>query len=1075
MPEIPVQNLQILFIESSLEDIVLAERALRKEGLVFLSRCEQDPAGVTRALEEFPPDVVISGHAIPGFDSIDALRLCRAAFPEVPFILHTSALDDEGAVLCIREGADDYVLKQHTAHLPFAVKNALERRNARKAERVAQKQLLLLSRAVDQSPASIVITDVAGKIEYVNPKFLEITGFTLKEAIGSNPRILKSGKQSGNFYQDLWQRISTGEEWRGEFENKKKNGEPYWEAASISPIRDENGTIVHFLGVKEDITARKLAENRALHERALLNQLINTIPDMIYFKDTECRFVKVNDTLVRHFGLHDQSEMIGRTDADFYPGDFAKKTLKDDRCVVETGRILVGLEEQETLPDGTTRWFSATKVPLRDSDGKIIGLMGITREITGIKLSENKLRESNVQLQAALIRAGELTGKADAANRAKSEFLANMSHEIRTPMNGVIGMTDLLLETSLHPEQREYAEAIQSCGESLLSLINDILDFSKVEAGQLVLESLDFDLRTTMDDALEILAFKAQDKGLDLVCIVADDVPEVLRGDPGRLRQILFNLIGNAIKFTQKGGITVHVGRLTEKESSTTLRFSVTDTGIGIPADKHSFIFSKFTQADLSTTREFGGSGLGLAICRQLVQLFEGEIGVTSEPGSGSTFYFTAVFGKPDPGTTRKSPKEADLTGVKVLVTDDFKTNRVLAKTLLRSWGCIPDEASDADSALVKLRQAAREGAPYAAALLDMHMPGMDGAELGSVIKNDDEIKSVRLVMLTSLGKRGDAERLAGVGFSGYLPKPIRPAFLRKCLALVLGREKATGSDRELITRHTVSENTKKRLRILVAEDNTTNRIIAIKMIEKLGHAADAVGNGREAVESLRRMPYDIVIMDCQMPVMDGFEATRMIRDPSSGVRNPQIPIIALTAHAMKGDRELCLEAGMDDYLTKPVHPAELAATIERCNPGRFPASEPAPAPLSRGMEDLQDFDLPGYLDRTMNDRELATEIAEAFLADAPILFSQLSAAIAEGNAEAAGKFAHTLKGSCANMGGDVLSHIAAQMQTAGKERNLSLLRQLLPAAETSLQVLVQALKTEFFPVAGPATSPSPL
>ncbi len=938
MPERPVQNLRILFIEDNQADLVLAQRALRNEGIEFISRCEQDAAGVTLALAEFFPDLVISGHAMLEFDSIQALRLCRAALPDIPFILHTSALSDEGAVMCIREGADDYVLKQHTAHLPFAVKNALERRNARKGELAAEKKLVLLSRAVEQSPASIVITDMEGRIEYVNPKFLQVTGYTREEAIGANPRILKSGKQSGDFYQDLWSRISAGEEWHGEFENKKKNGEPYWESSSISAIRDENGAIAHFLAVKEDITEKKLSENR--------------------------------------------------------------------------------------------------------------------------------LHEANKQLQEALTRAGELAGKADAANRAKSEFLANMSHEIRTPMNGVIGMTDLLLETSLQKEQRDYAEAIQTCGESLLALINDILDFSKVEAGQMVLENLDFDLRTTMDDTLEILAFKAQDKGLDLACLVAEEVPKFLRGDPGRLRQILFNLIGNAIKFTQTGGITVHVELLAESENSATLRFSVTDTGIGIAPEKHQLIFSKFTQADLSTTREFGGSGLGLAICRQLVQLLEGEIGVTSEPGKGSTFFFTAVFKKPVAGTVRIPRKEADLSGVRVLVTDDFKTNRVLAKTLLLNWGCLPDEASDADSALVKLREAAREGAPYAAALLDMHMPGMDGAELGRLIKNDDEIKSVRLVMLTSLGKRGDAERLAGVGFSGYLPKPIRPAYLRKCLALVLGREKATGSDRELITRHTVSENTLKRLRVLVAEDNTTNRIIAIKMIEKLGHAADAVGNGREAVESLRRMPYDIVLMDCQMPVMDGFDATRAIRDPASGVRNPKVPIIALTAHAMKGDRELCLEVGMDDYLSKPVHPEDLKAAIERCIPNRFQASEPAPAAPSRPMEELHDFDLPGYLDRTMNDRGLATEIAEAFLADAPLLFTQLTAAIAAGNSESAGKLAHTLKGSSANMGGEVLSQIAAEMQAAGKENNLRLLKQLLPSAEASLQVFCSELKREFLPEA---------
>lgn len=1062
------QILRILFIEDNRADFDLAERALRREWLQFTSRCEQDAAGVARALEEFSPDLVISDYLMPEFDGLSALKLCRKILPGVPFILHTAALNDEAAVICIRAGADDYVLKQNTAHLPFAVMNTLERRIAQQAERTAEEKLHLLSTAIEQSPVSIVITGIEGNIEYVNPKFVELTGYSHEEAAGQNPRILKSGKQSTEFYADLWKKISSGEEWRGELENKKKNGELFWESATISPVRDERGEIAHFLAVKEDITARKLAEDHAQHESALLGQLISAIPDRIYFKDTGCRFVKVNNAVVHGFGKQNPSEVIGLTDADLGPKDSAHKSLEDDRCVIEEGRDLVGIEEQETMPDGSTRWFSTTKVPLRDRSGQIIGLMGITRDVTGLKVTENQLRVSNSQLKSALERAGELAEKAEAANRSKSEFLANMSHEIRTPMNGVIGMTDLLLETDLSPEQFEYAEAIHSCGDALLSLINDILDFSKVEAGQLVLESLDFDVRTTIEDTIEILAFKAQDKGLDLVCLVAEDVPAFLRGDPGRLRQILFNLIGNAIKFTHHGGISVHVELLSVSESSATLRFSVTDTGIGIPSEKIRTIFSKFTQADPSTTREFGGTGLGLAISRQLVHLFQGEIDVKSEEGRGSTFFFTAIFEIPPAADIKPAPKEASLSGARILVTDDFKTNRILMSTLLKSWGCRPGEASDADSALALLRQAVHDGDPYSAALLDMRMPGIDGAELGRLIKNDAEIKSTRLVMLTSIGKRGDAERLAGAGFSGYLPKPIRPGFLRKCLALVLGREEATGADRELITRYTVAETSRRRLRILVAEDNTTNRIVAIKMLQKLGHAADAVGNGREAVESLRRIPYDLVIMDCQMPVMDGFTATRAIRDPGSGVRNPRIPIIALTAHAMKGDRELCLEAGMNDYLSKPVNPRDLATAIDRFSARESHASHTDHPPLHTGTEKLNDFDLDGFLERTMGDRDLAREIAEAFLVDAPGLFAKLSAAISAGDAENAGRFAHTLKGSSANMGGEALSQISAQMQAAGKERNIAVLQELLPAAEAALKNLSSRLENEFPPASPP-------
>ncbi len=1058
------EMLRILFIEDSPADMELAERALRHEWLQFVSRCETNAEGVTRALEEFAPDIVISDYLLPDFDGLGALKLCRKIRPHLPFVLYTAALNDDAASLCIRAGADDYVLKQNTAHLPFAVLNAMERHRTRKAGHLVEEKLALLSRAVEQSQVSIVITDAEGNIEYVNQKFVELTGYIREEVLGKNPRILKSGKQSPEFYADLWKTISAGEEWRGNLENKKKNGERYWESAMISPIRDESGKIAHFLAVKEDITARKLAEDRARNESSLLNQLIDTIPDRIFFVDLQSRFVKVNAACIRQLGLHDQSELLGRTIADFVPAEFAETALTRDRYVMETGSILAGILESLTLPGDRTVWFSTTKVPLRNDAGKIIGLIGVARDVTDQKDAETLLRESNERLKLALSRADELAEKAESANRAKSEFLANMSHEIRTPMNGVIGMTDLLLGTRLTPEQLEYAETIHSCGDALLSLINDILDFSKAEAGQFVLERLDFDLRTTIEDTVEIIAFKAQDKGLDLACSIADDVPEFLRGDPGRLRQVLFNLLGNAIKFTQKGGISVQVELLSSSEKSVTLRFSVTDTGIGIPAEKHDSIFSKFTQADPSTTRKFGGSGLGLAICKQLVHLFQGEIGVTSEEGKGSTFFFTAVFEKLPHGSPRPLLKEADLTGVKVLVTDDFKANRTLVTALLKNWGCRPGEADNATTALELLRQAAGDGDPYAAALLDMHMPGIDGAELGRLIKEDQSIQTTKLIMLTSVGKRGDADRLAGVGFSGYLPKPIRPGLLRRCLALVLGRGEITEADRCLITRHTVSETARKKLRILVVEDNPTNRLVALKMLEKLGHEAATADNGKEAVEALRTTPYDIVLMDCQMPVMDGFTATRVIRAPGSGVLNPGVPIIALTAHAMKGDRELCLEAGMNDYLSKPVNPHNLATALEQFGSRQAPVGQNGTHPPPAGQEEAEwpDFDREGFVERTMGDRDLAVEIVETFFSDTPPLFDRLSAAISAGDAQSAGKFAHTLKGSGLSMGGEKLGRIAEQMQTAGKNGDLAVLQDLLPAARDALRELCSRLGKEF-------------
>jgi len=918
----------------------------------------------------------------------------------------------------------------------------------------AEEEIRRMAQMLESAPSAITVHDFDGKYFYANTRALEMHGYSREEFLALNLQQLDVPVDKNLFPNRIQELRDRGE---GSFEvtHFRKDGTtvPLEVQAKVTTWSGQKA----IYSIASDITARKHAEELALHESNLLNQLISTIPDKIYFKDAECRFVRVNAAVLKDLGFQDQSEMIGRTDADFFPQENAGKSLADDRSVIETGCPLVGIEEFRTLPDGSRQWFSTTKVPLRNPDGKVTGLVGITRDVTGLKATEIRLRSSNEQLESALLRAGELAEKAEAANRAKSEFLANMSHEIRTPMNGVIGMTDLLLDTEQTPEQREYTEAIHSCGESLLSLINDILDFSKVEAGQLFLETLDFDIRTTVEDAVEVLALKAQEKGLELVCMISEEIPEFLRGDPGRIRQILFNLVGNAIKFTRKGGVTVQVECLKNAETSAMLRFSITDTGIGIPPDKQELIFSKFIQGDTSTTREFGGTGLGLAIASQLVHLFQGEIRVTSEVGKGSTFSFTAVFQKPDAGAIVPLPKEADLSGVKVLVVDDFTTNRVLVTRLLKGWGCRFGEATDGASALALLRSAAREGDPFAAAIVDMRMPGMDGAELGRQIKGDKEIAAVRLIMLTSQGRRGDAERMSGVGFSGYLPKPVRPVLLRKCLALVLGREEATGPEQELITRHNMAETARRRLRILVAEDNTTNRIIAIRMLEKLGHVAEGVANGGEAVESLRRMPYDLVIMDCQMPVLDGFDATMMIRDPDSGVINSRIPIIALTAHALKGDRDRCLEVGMNDYVSKPTKVRDLAAAIERCAHSRAGAGNSLSAQES--FAEPREFDRKGFLERSMGDRTLASEIVAAFLADSRPLMERLSAAIDSGDSDDAGHLAHTLKGSGANMGGEILGRIASQMEEAGREGDIPRLKDLLPTARNALESLCTRLQ----------------
>jgi PAS domain S-box-containing protein len=587
-------------------------------------------------------------------------------------------------------------------------------------------------------------------------------------------------------------------------------------------------------------------------------------------------------------------------------------------------------------------------------DGNLRGRVWSFRDITERKRAEDSIRrakedteEANRQLEQAIEHASRMAKEAEIANKAKSEFLANMSHEIRTPMNGVIGMTGLLLESDLTAEHYEYAQAIRTSADSLLSIINDVLDFSKIEAGHMDLEILDFDLRTTVEDVTDMLAVRAHDKGLELSCLVYPDVPALVCGDPGRLRQILINLTGNAIKFTEQGEVFIRVTREQETDRDVTVRFSVTDTGIGIPEDHENFLFKSFTQADASITRKYGGTGLGLAISKQLAELMGGRMGVESEEGAGSTFWFTLVLGKQPEDRKTEVVIPEDIRGQRILIVDDHATNRLVLRELLRSWDCRFEEAENGEQALERLREALAETDPFRIALVDMQMPVMDGATLGGKIKADPDLNPTRLVMLTSAGMRGDASRLKAIGFSAYLNKPVKKSHLYDSLATVLGIPSTPSRERStpIITRYGLEEAKKRRVRILVAEDNVVNQKVALHILQKLGYRADAVADGREAVMALETIPYDLVLMDVQMPQMDGFEATWVIRDPASRVRNHHIPVIAMTAHAMKGDREKCLEAGMDDYVSKPVTALALNEILEKYLQSETVSTVPATGP----------------------------------------------------------------------------------------------------------------------------------
>jgi len=1225
----------------------------------------------------------------------------------------------------------------------------------------------LLDALMENIPDAIYFKDVSGRLIRVNKAFAEKFGLREpSEAVGKRNFDLVNTKQAEASSADDEEVMNTGVPLADKEHRETWAGRPdIWVSATKAPFYDAEGRVAGVVGISRDLTARKQveeelrkaredlqvqvqvqvqtaelvaknaalqkeiaerrrAEEAALHEKSLVDALMENIPDAIYFKDRQSRLTRVNMGLARKYGLSDPSEAVGKTVFDFFTREYAQYAYESEQEVIRTGKPLIGWESRQTWPDRPDTWASVTKMPVYDQEGNITGIFGVARDITERKFAEQALRSSeenyrllfernlagvlrttldgqiincnesaarmlgfgspqelmannmaqfyfdpadrkalmdelmtkgmvanneacfrckdgsirwllrnanlikgkdgipptiegtlfditerkqaaqelertwNVSLdmmgllgfdgyikrlnaawtqtlgftiedllaepymslahpedrqaaaaQLETLKAGadtvafelrvrtkdgsyrwtewnaaalkdqellyaagrDITERkqaevelrrakeaAEAANRVKSDFLANMSHEIRTPMNGILGMTELALDTDLAPEQREYLEMVKFSAQSLLTVINDVLDFSKIEANKLDVDLIEFRFRDSLAETMKTVALRAHQKGLELACDVNPEVPDDVVGDPVRLRQILVNLLGNAIKFTETGEVVARVSLEAENEAGAVVHFVVSDTGIGIPPEKQQAIFGAFTQADSSTTRKYGGTGLGLTISARLVEIMGGRIWVESEPGRGSNFHFTISFRHPAKAAAPDTPAgENLLRGLRVLVVDDNATNRRILGEILKRWDAKPILASNAETALRVLSEASISHAPFDLVLTDAHMPDMDGFTLAERIQEHPQLTGATIMMLTSGGQRGDAARCRRLGIAAYLTKPVAQSELRDAILKVLGRSSQAGG-LPLITRHSLREarssvdekHEPSGLKILLTEDNAVNQALATRLLEKMGNQVVVAGNGLEALAAIEKQSFDLVLMDVQMPEMDGFEATAALRKREMA-QGRHTPVIAMTAYAMKGDRERCIEAGMDAYVSKPINRHELMeaihAVLSRRGQGqrndeqvsepvvdnsastaKVASVPPSRRPDGRGVEKTEPFNYSAALAHVDGDEDLLAEVAALFLQEYPKQLAAVREAIAQKDSRALRRATHSLKGEAANFAAQPVCQAVIELEASAEHEDFDAAQ----AACSRLQAALRQLKPALEKINLQATTP---